>query len=141
MPMHRWMQSAAGGTSQRLKPAVAIVCSLSRKPAPVADTRPALLTVVIDTSPAAAITTGASASSIPPQPIAASVSRQLRTFPQCVGTNHAHSGNANPQYDRICPAVQPVIWARAQSLSVDAPTLEHNAITTTRRTLSIRAEW
>ncbi len=58
MPMHRWMQSAAGGTSQRLKPAVAIVCSLSRKPAPAAATRPALLTVVIDTSPAAAIASG-----------------------------------------------------------------------------------
>src|SRR6478672_11844348 len=32
MPMHRWMHSAAGGTSQRLKPAVAIVRSRSRKP-------------------------------------------------------------------------------------------------------------
>src|SRR5262245_13937812 len=30
MPMHRWMQSAAGGTSQRLKPAVAMMRSRSR---------------------------------------------------------------------------------------------------------------
>src|SRR4051794_12942411 len=28
MPMHRWIASAAGGTSQRLKPARATVCSL-----------------------------------------------------------------------------------------------------------------
>src|SRR6516162_394275 len=34
MPMQRWMQSAAGGTSQRLKPALAIVCSRSRTPSP-----------------------------------------------------------------------------------------------------------
>lgn len=34
MPMHRWIASAAGGTSQRLKPGPAIVCSLSRKPSP-----------------------------------------------------------------------------------------------------------
>src|SRR3954447_6937977 len=51
MPMHRWMQSAAGGTSQRLKPAVAIVRSLSRKPAPAPETLPALLIVVIVISP------------------------------------------------------------------------------------------
>src|SRR5882672_1536959 len=51
MPMHRWMQSAAGGTSQRLKPAVAIVRSLSRNPAPAPDTVPALLIVVIVVSP------------------------------------------------------------------------------------------
>src|SRR3954454_21307506 len=51
MPMHRWMQSAAGGTSQRLKPAVATVRSLSRTPAPAPDTVPALLIVVIDVSP------------------------------------------------------------------------------------------
>src|ERR1700733_1974928 len=30
MPMHKWMQSAAGGTSQRLNPALAIVRSRSR---------------------------------------------------------------------------------------------------------------
>jgi hypothetical protein len=45
--MHKWMQSAAGGTSQRLKPAVAIVRSLSRNPAPAPGTLPALLIVVI----------------------------------------------------------------------------------------------
>src|SRR5690242_7881517 len=33
MPMQRWMQSAAGGTSQRLKPGLAIMRSRSRMPA------------------------------------------------------------------------------------------------------------
>src|SRR6267154_2387555 len=47
MPMHRWMQSAAGGTSQRLKPAVAIVRSLSRIPPPPPDIIPASLIVVV----------------------------------------------------------------------------------------------
>src|SRR5579863_9291246 len=49
------MQSAAGGTSQRLKPAFAIVCWRSKIPAPVPDTVPALLIVVIHSSPAAAL--------------------------------------------------------------------------------------
>src|ERR1700723_157404 len=49
------MQSAAGGTSQRLKPALAIVCSRSRIPAPAPDMAPALLSVVINSSPAAAL--------------------------------------------------------------------------------------
>src|SRR5882724_3215245 len=31
MPMHRWMASAAGGTSQRLNPGLAMVLSRSRK--------------------------------------------------------------------------------------------------------------
>src|ERR1700755_2786183 len=35
MPMHRWMQSAAGGTSQRLKPALAMMRSRSRMPGAV----------------------------------------------------------------------------------------------------------
>ncbi len=48
--MHRWMQSAAGGTSQRLKPALAIVRSLSRNPAPAPDMVPPLLMVVIEPS-------------------------------------------------------------------------------------------
>src|SRR6201999_480821 len=47
MPMHRWMQSAAGGTSHRLKPAAAIVRSLSRKPPPAELMPPVLLIVVI----------------------------------------------------------------------------------------------
>src|ERR1700730_1841158 len=51
MPMHRWMQSAAGGTSHRLKPAVAIVRSLSRNPAPTPDIVPLLLIDVIKPSP------------------------------------------------------------------------------------------
>ena len=41
------MQSAAGGTSQRLKPAVAIVRSLSRNPVPAPGMVPALLIDVI----------------------------------------------------------------------------------------------
>src|SRR5215471_124294 len=41
MPMQRWMQSAAGGTSQRLKPACATVRSRSRIPAPGVETRAA----------------------------------------------------------------------------------------------------
>src|ERR1700693_2704454 len=45
------MQSAAGGTSQRLKPAFAMVCSRSRIPIPPPDTVPALLIVVIPSSP------------------------------------------------------------------------------------------
>jgi hypothetical protein len=44
------MQSAAGGTSQRLKPAVAIVRSLSSNPAPAPDIVPALLIDVIQPS-------------------------------------------------------------------------------------------
>src|SRR6202030_1114807 len=49
------MQSAAGGTSHRLKPAFAIVCSRSRIPAPAPGTVPALLIVVIQSSPTAAL--------------------------------------------------------------------------------------
>src|SRR6266852_3185985 len=50
MPIHRWMHSAAGGTSQRLKPAIAIVRSLSRIPPPPPGMVPALLIVVIEFS-------------------------------------------------------------------------------------------
>jgi hypothetical protein len=49
------MQSAAGGTSQRLKPAFAIVCSRSRIPIPPPDIVPAPLIVVIHSSPTAAL--------------------------------------------------------------------------------------
>src|SRR6185437_5827955 len=45
------MQSAAGGTNQRLKPAFAIVCSRSRIPDPALGTLPALLIEVIQPSP------------------------------------------------------------------------------------------
>src|ERR1700710_1202549 len=55
MPLHRWMHSAAGGTSQRLKPAVAIVCSLSRIPNPPPVIVPAPAYVLILSSPAAAL--------------------------------------------------------------------------------------
>src|SRR6266852_578069 len=48
------MQSAAGGTSQRLKPAFAIVCSRSRIPSPAPDIVPALSIVAIHASPTAA---------------------------------------------------------------------------------------
>src|SRR5579883_189038 len=41
------MHSAAGGTSQRLKPALATVCSRSRIPAPAPDTGPAVSAVAI----------------------------------------------------------------------------------------------
>src|SRR5215813_6737578 len=34
MPMQRWMHSAAGGTSQRLNPALAMMRSRSRRPIP-----------------------------------------------------------------------------------------------------------
>src|SRR5687768_2832138 len=34
MPMHRWMARAAGGTSQRLKPGLAMMRSRSRRPTP-----------------------------------------------------------------------------------------------------------
>src|SRR5689334_6961293 len=49
------MHSAAGGTSQRLKPALAIVRSRSRKPAPAPEILPALSIVVMHSSPAAAL--------------------------------------------------------------------------------------
>src|ERR1700730_16147082 len=45
------MQSAAGGTSQRLKPAFAIVCSRSRIPSPPPEILPAFSTVAIFTPP------------------------------------------------------------------------------------------
>jgi hypothetical protein len=32
MPMHKWMANAAGGTSQRLKPGLAMIRSLDRNP-------------------------------------------------------------------------------------------------------------
>src|SRR3979490_3151325 len=49
------MQSAAGGTSQRLKPAFAIVCSRSRIPIPPPDIVLAPLIVALPSSPAAAL--------------------------------------------------------------------------------------
>src|SRR5580692_591634 len=55
MPIQRWMQSAAGGTSQRLKPAVAIVRSLSRMPAPAPVMVPAPSIVAIYSSPSAVL--------------------------------------------------------------------------------------
>ena len=41
MPMQRWIASAAGGTSQRLKPACATVRLRSRNPPPWAEAEPA----------------------------------------------------------------------------------------------------
>src|SRR5271169_5631575 len=46
MPMHKWMQSAAGGTSQRLNPALAIVRWRSRSPPAVPIRLPACSIVV-----------------------------------------------------------------------------------------------
>src|SRR5665647_2435587 len=45
MPMHKWMQSAAGGTSQRLKPGLATIRSLESSAGPASPTL-ALLTMV-----------------------------------------------------------------------------------------------
>src|SRR5262245_40531297 len=45
MPIQRWMHSAAGGTIQRLKPAVATVRSLSRMPAPAPDRVPLIVVI------------------------------------------------------------------------------------------------
>ena len=38
MPMHRWMHSAAGGTSQRLKPGLAMIRSLESSAGPASPT-------------------------------------------------------------------------------------------------------
>src|SRR4051812_42185461 len=48
MPMQRWMQSAAGGTSQRLKPACAMMRSRSRIPGPRPRMAPACSMVAMD---------------------------------------------------------------------------------------------
>src|SRR6187551_887513 len=48
MPMHRWMHRAAGGTSQRLKPAVAMMRSRSKMPG-VPGKAPAVPIVVMKT--------------------------------------------------------------------------------------------
>src|SRR3954452_19701536 len=58
MPMQRWMHRAAGGTSQRLNPAVAMVRSRSRKPAPAPESVPALSMVDMHSSPEAALLNG-----------------------------------------------------------------------------------
>src|ERR1700754_3426755 len=55
IPIQRWMQGAAGGTSQRLKPAVAMVRSLSRIPNPPPVSVPAPSNVLIASSHAAAL--------------------------------------------------------------------------------------
>jgi hypothetical protein len=47
IPMQRWMQSAAGGTSQRLNPALAMMRSRSSNPATGAKPPPACAIVVI----------------------------------------------------------------------------------------------
>src|SRR5580658_3373024 len=46
MPMHRWMHSAAGGTSQRLNPAFATVRSRSSRPAPPPPALPRVPSIV-----------------------------------------------------------------------------------------------
>src|ERR1700712_2944545 len=51
MPMHRWIASAAGGTSQRLKPGPAIVRSFDRNPGVSdADGRGSFITVDMEVS-------------------------------------------------------------------------------------------
>src|ERR1700748_801609 len=63
MPIQRWIHSAAGGTIQRLKPAVATVRSLSRMPAPAPDRVP--LIVVIYKPPLQPPLLGVSPATIP----------------------------------------------------------------------------
>ena len=50
MPMHRWMASAAGGTSQRLKPGLAMMRSLDRNAGGEAEL-PAAMLILIGVSP------------------------------------------------------------------------------------------
>src|SRR5260221_6412885 len=76
------MQSAAGGTSQRLKPALAMVCSRSRMPSRAPDTLPVLLIVVIDCLPLQPPLPGRSATY---DPVAFSTTLLPRTIPTCAG--------------------------------------------------------
>ena len=46
MPMQRWIASAAGGTSQRLNPAVATIRSRSNTPKDGPDTAPVALMLI-----------------------------------------------------------------------------------------------
>ena len=46
MPMQRWMQSAAGGTSQRLKPGLAMIRSLESSAGAASPTLAVLAMVV-----------------------------------------------------------------------------------------------
>src|ERR1700704_5817370 len=84
------MQSAAGGTSQRLKPAVAIVRSLSRSPAPAPDLVPALLLSVVINSllPLQPPLPGRSATydpAVPKHRGEPTPTLLLRTIPECAG--------------------------------------------------------
>src|SRR5438309_5342173 len=94
------MQSAAGGTSQRLKPAVAIVFSLSRKPAPAPDTLPVLRIVVIETSPAAALRGTCLPSSIPFSQPQQSILWIAATIPRCTRDRQAHLRILTPDATR-----------------------------------------
>src|SRR3954453_24175852 len=98
------MQSAAGCTSQRLKPAVAIVRSLSRNPAPAPDTVPALLMVVIVVSPCRPPLAGPPAVQIPLFARRGGVilALLLRTIPDAPGSISAFE-NYKPQTPPAMP--------------------------------------
>src|SRR5882724_5338577 len=103
------MQSAAGGTSQRLKPALAIVCSLSRIPAPAPGTVPALLIVVIVISPCSRPLWALLPSTIP-----------LSSAPQRISSHIAAPHNSRMRQDRqahsrtIHPGHHPLCQLRCQ---------------------------
>src|ERR1700754_1149657 len=104
MPMHRWMQSAAGGTIQRLKPAVAIVRSLSRNPAPAPDTVPALLIVVIDVSPCSPPLMGSSAVYDP-----VALSAAAEQFPHCCSAQFQDAPGSISAFENHKPQTPPTM--------------------------------
>jgi hypothetical protein len=88
------MQSAAGGTSQRLKPAVAIVRSLSRNPVPAPGMLPVLLIVVIAIFPCSPLLYWAFITVFDPVVVSHMVEQPHPAVPRSSGTRgdrHAHS--------------------------------------------------
>src|SRR4051794_9581403 len=96
MPMQRWMHSAAGGTSQRLKPAVAMVRSRSRKPAPAPESVPALSIEAIHSSPKATLLSGPPLRSRSSAVAAQPVSLLLRTMIDARQDRRAHPKTLTP---------------------------------------------
>src|SRR5690349_5228020 len=93
MPMHRWMQSAAGGTSHLLNPAFATVCSRSKIPNSEPGTDlPALSTVAIRPSL---------------QPPAPGVPAVYDPIPQKVSHDPATAAHTNTRTRRIDGASKP----------------------------------
>src|ERR1700682_3948757 len=102
------MQSAAGGTSQRLKPALAMVCSRSRIPSRAPDTLPVLLIVVIDLSPLQPPLPGRSATTIPLSPEHRSEPAPtllLRTIQDALGSLSASENYQPPTRQDMADAV------------------------------------